>query len=285
MNKMGVVARATGLLTVLWLSSAAQAQVVKCLSPGGDVTYTQGGCPPGTKPHDESAGGKSTAAEARTRPDAGSTDAVAGAEALSSRAQQMFKLHQTCTKSLEKLPCGEWHAAKKHCLIHANWETADCAALREAMAVVDAKTEQQARARQADLRGKCAQGDKLSCASMHCTDIELSERPPARLRECMRSPNLRSSAVWVQIEEVKEPTRWLGKFVCLQKVASRGELGEQLSLRPTVTVNRQNKTATRAAHYASVVTGEQEFPSVELAATAACASAVRLIEQRAAAIR
>jgi hypothetical protein len=121
-----MVLRALMILTAVLLLAprAAEAQVARCKSANGDVTYTQGSCPPGTTPVDAAASapgnGAKGAAKTSPPPDPATCGAAGGELAVNGSDEDI----RACSSELSLPSTSSWAQVRQHIKVLANQNNA-----------------------------------------------------------------------------------------------------------------------------------------------------------------
>jgi hypothetical protein len=210
----------------------AAAQILKCKEASGQVVYTQNSCPPGTQPLDLPEGVTS---------DPGSSFSPGSnpTRPLSPRGQQLQKKFQACMSSTSA-DCQEFQQLGQFCMQRANWDTADCAAMREVNSNFVNEMDRIGNNFKQRARENCSRdGDKKACDQVKCPlDMLMMEGTDAQVRACSKYRSLPSTATWAQVGESKPDLgAWEGEYVCLRLVHTQNPLGQNIAIRPFVNVN------------------------------------------------
>jgi hypothetical protein len=237
---------------LLFVAHPAEATVIKCKSPSGEITYTQGSCPAGTSPA-ELPEGVSANADSH------------GRSALSPRAQE-----------LERMDIHEFGRIHRQCMDEQYWKTPDCVALREFWASRKTRADKQAEVTQANDSSQCQAGDQTACVASVCRQHKPSAvlKPytpyvgaDADVRACSSALGLPSSTQWAQIAEVGDRA----EFVCLRKLDMVGLQGAAVQMRAAFSVDRSNAAGGKAADgFTTPVFRNQVFPTISAAVNQSC---------------
>lgn len=117
-----MVLRALMILTPVLLLAprAAEAQVTRCKSASGDVTYTQGSCPPGTQPVDAATSapgkGEKSPAKASPPPDPATCGAIGGDLAIHGSDEEI----RACSSELSLPSTSSWAQVRQHIKVLAD---------------------------------------------------------------------------------------------------------------------------------------------------------------------
>lgn len=241
-------------------SQAADAQIVKCKSSSGQVTYTQGRCPDGTAPLDLPAGVAADAVGTSLR---GSKPAE-----LTGRAAELDGLSDRCPGSSAE--CRQYEAVERLCSAQANWQTGDCVALRrQKQHTLDSLGNLADTYKQAT-RVQCQRGNKKACIKDACPSELYTDATEARVRNCSRVLGYPSGDNWAQYDRQTGPGGELYQFFCLTAVTTRTEIGSEVTMRATVQVTRH----IDSNRYSASELRDREFDTVDQAASAGCEAKV-----------
>jgi hypothetical protein len=251
----------------LLLSGAdeAAAEILKCKAASGQITYTQGSCPPGTAPLELPEGVSNDPGSSFKR-NSGSS------RPLSPRAAQLKKQFEACGFGSDA-KCAEFTELSKFCTQRANWETADCAAVREVNADFVGSLDRLGDRLNERERQKCREdNDKKACDGLACPLSMMMEGSDSQVRACSRHRGLPSTSTWAQISERTYDYNgmWTGEYLCLKFVETRNPIGQAISLRPSVQVKDEMKGGERLPGYSVSSIRRETFPTKEAAVAAGC---------------
>jgi hypothetical protein len=265
---MPACAIACALLGLLYATSSSAAEVVKCKSSSGQITYTQSACPPGTSPLD---------LPDTVPADTGSSSFTRSSpRTLSPRGAEMKRLSDSCIRP-RSAECGQFQEMQRFCARQENWPTADCKALREAnQQELEHLTELGNSFRERDEQ-RCREGDEKACRAACSIGMDT---PPERIKTCARRLNHEVGRTWAQ--QGGGGKSYVGRIegeslsiVCFAMVEFRNPVGMMVSMHPFTSVTRYQPPGSAAMGYRL---DQREFSTLDEAAVAGC-------EQSAAKIR
>jgi len=258
-----MVQRALCASLLLLGAHEADAEILKCKAASGQITYTQGSCPPGTSPLELPEG---------VSPDTGSSFKPGSPRPLSPRAAVLKKKFESCGFGSSS-ECAEYNQLGEFCSKSANWETADCAALREVNSdFVDSMDRLGNRLNEGE-RSKCYEdNDKKACDRLMCPITLMMEGSDSQVRACSRHRGFPSTSTWAQWSEriYDYNGMWTGEYLCLKFVETRNPIGQHISMRPTVVVKDEMKGGARVPGYSVSSISRETFQTKEAAVVAGC---------------
>jgi hypothetical protein len=266
------------LMAGLLLAGAdeAAAEILKCKAASGQITYTQGSCPPGTTPLELPDSVSS---------DTGSSFARNGGSSrpLSPRAAALKKSFEACGFSAGNGKCAEFTELSKFCTDRAHWDTADCAAVREVNESFVADMGRLSDRFDESTRRKCREdNDKKACDQLACPISMMMEGSDSQVRACSRSRGFPSTNVWAQISERTYDYNgmWTGEYLCLKFVDTFNPIGQRISIRPAVMVSDEMKGGERVPGYSTSAVRRETFPTKEAAVAAGCKAQSEKLQNR-----
>jgi hypothetical protein len=159
------------------------------------------------------------------------------------------------------------------CRNRANWEAADCIALREMNAATTRRYRETAEAFREEDERRCANGDAESCDDTLCPMSLVLRGSAGDVRACSRSRNLPSTPEWAQVDESNTAARYQARIICLSMVEFVNPIGERVSMRPSLTVDEAMSGGAVVAGFTASSIRRQNFPTVAEAASAGCVAA------------
>jgi len=255
-------------VAALLLSPAVSvAEVIKCKDSAGQVTYTQGSCPPGSRPLEASGDKASGAAAVSGQPGK-----------LSPRADALRKKHESCSKG-NTPECQEYRALFESCRGEASVTRVDCVAMREYEAAQVRELDRNAAGYASSDAGRCDAGDQQACDRLKCLEplaLSIVEND-AVIRDCSRELSLPSTSSWAQVKQNitvhnANSRQWSGDYICLFFVQPAGAAGGDARVRPYIKVKQPVRDgAILPGFEASGL--DTIFPTKVAAVEAACAAA------------
>jgi hypothetical protein len=241
---------------LLFTATGVRAEILKCKDAAGNVTYTQGYCPPGTRPAELPEG---------VAQDIDASSSSSGADRrLSPRAAALRSRFAACIDSPHN-GCAEYQRLFLWCTEESNLKTPDCVALRELNFAV------------AEERGREAEREQSAAniEAQNCSPNMLFEGSNASVRACSKFRSLPSTARWAQVKDYPNRTgpgpKWTGEYVCLRFIALPDASGGTLRARPILTIQRELTTSTAGESYrVENLRNKMTFPTKEAAVEYGC---------------
>jgi hypothetical protein len=186
-------------ILLLAATPQAHAQVVKCRSDSGHVTYTEERCPAGSAQED---------LPVNLPP------AVAGESAPRASDPELEKYLAECLESAGSLHCNAYEQMRVRCQRPAQPDRDQCRVFHEASARLRA---QKAATRLEALKTQCATGKVSVCEELVCPASFDAEPDYQKVVACSQHRHLPTNARWSQVRELSDDLgNWSGEFVCAE---------------------------------------------------------------------